>query len=88
MNWLFNSNRYKHFAAGALIEFMTVGLIASFVNSATAVIIIPFWTTFVAALSVECKDKLWGGKFDWLDVLATILPSLIFATGVIISQIV
>lgn len=88
MNWLFNSNRRKHFAAGALIEFMTVGLIASFVNSVTAIIIIPFWTTFVAAISVECKDKLWGGKFDWLDVLATILTSLGFVAGVIISQII
>jgi hypothetical protein len=26
---------------------------------------------------MELKDKLWGGKWDWLDFLATIIGSLI-----------
>ena len=29
------------------------------------------------ASGMEFKDKLWGGKWDWLDWLATILGGLI-----------
>lgn len=29
------------------------------------------------AFGMEYKDKLWGGKFDWLDLLATIIGGLI-----------
>jgi hypothetical protein len=29
------------------------------------------------ALALECKDKQWGGKFDWIDVLFTILGGII-----------
>lgn len=34
---------------------------------------------FVAGLAIgmEFKDKLWGGKFDWLDLLATMIGGLI-----------
>jgi hypothetical protein len=34
------------------------------------------YVTIVAAVSVEYKDKLWGGRFDWLDILATCLIPL------------
>ena len=37
------------------------------------VAVMAFSTVLIAALSVEYKDMLWGGKFDWLDVLATVL---------------
>ena len=29
------------------------------------------------ATGMEFKDKLWGGKYDWIDWLATMLGSLI-----------
>ena len=29
------------------------------------------------ASGMEFKDKQWGGKWDWLDVLATVLGGLI-----------
>ena len=34
---------------------------------------------FVCGLAVgmEFKDKQWGGKWDWLDLLATVLGGLI-----------
>lgn len=34
---------------------------------------------FVAGLAfgMEFKDKQWGGKFDWLDLLATMIGGLI-----------
>lgn len=34
---------------------------------------------FAAGLAVgmEYKDKLWGGKFDWLDLTATLIGGLI-----------
>lgn len=34
---------------------------------------------FAAGLGIgmELKDKLWGGKWDWLDLIATILGGII-----------
>lgn len=34
---------------------------------------------FAAGLAVgmEFKDKLWGGKFDWLDLTATLIGGVI-----------
>lgn len=34
---------------------------------------------FVAGLAVgmEFKDKQWGGKFDWLDLIATLIGGII-----------
>lgn len=29
------------------------------------------------AFGMEFRDKLWGGKFDWLDVAATMIGGLI-----------
>lgn len=29
------------------------------------------------ALGMEFKDRQWGGKFDWLDIVATLLGGLI-----------
>ena len=40
----------------------------------------------IVAMSVDYKDKLWGGKFDWLDVVATILlPGIISFIVVLIA---
>lgn len=33
--------------------------------------------TLGVAMGMEFKDKMYGGKFDWLDILATLLGGLI-----------
>lgn len=29
------------------------------------------------AVGMEYKDRAWGGKWDWLDILATVLGGLV-----------
>ena len=84
-NWLIESNRLKHIAAGAVITATTSLLTAFFVCDLCLIANNCFYVSLVAGLSVEYKDHLYGNKFDWLDVLATINPSLSFAVGVIIA---
>lgn len=76
--WLKKSNRPKHIIYG-LVVFATVQatcivLGATFARSAVIALV----ATAIVAVAVDYKDKLWGGKFDWLDVIATmLLPGLI-----------
>ena len=46
--------------------------------------ILGFLLTLIApisiALAMEYKDKQWGGKFDWIDVLFTIAGGIIGQT--------
>lgn len=71
--WVKISNRPKHLVAGTLIfiTMMIQGVVLDIRIGDVAVM--AFSTVLIAALSVEYKDMLWGGKFDWLDVLATVL---------------
>lgn len=59
ITWLKTSNRYLHIIAGLLI-----GLGANDFHCAC-------YTGVVAAGAVELKDKLSGGKWDWIDFLLT-----------------
>lgn len=36
-----------------------------------------FETAVVSMISVEWKDKSWGGKFDWLDIAAGTIGAVI-----------
>ena len=70
LGWLKDSNRPKHILCGLLVytAMMAVCLILGNTLASSAVI------SLVATLiAVDYKDKLWGGKFDWLDVTATVL---------------
>lgn len=83
---MWKSNRWKHFVAGAFIYADMLGL--CFVLNVQYVkgTIIALIATLIAACAVEYKDKLWGGKFDWLDVVATILdPVIVTAILLIVS---
>ena len=73
LGWLKDSNRPKHMKCGTLVY--TVMLLLCFMLGISLVpsAVIAFVATCIVAMSVDYKDKLWGGKFDWLDVVATIL---------------
>lgn len=60
MNWILESNRWKHLIGGCILGLLLTILCA-----------------IGCAGGMEFKDKQWGGQWDWLDFLATILGGLI-----------
>lgn len=81
--WLKDSNRPNHVKYGFLVFLaMLVTCLVLGVNLASS-LIIAFVATCIVATAVDYKDKLWGGKFDCLDVIATVLiPGIITVVGV------
>ena len=73
LGWLKDSNRPKHILCGLLVytAMMAVCLLPG--NTFASSAIISLVATVIVAMAVDYKDKLWGGKFDWLDVAATVL---------------
>lgn len=68
LTWLKQSNRYKHLIGGLLIgAFADSDYCAAYAGVGVAA-------------SLELKDKLWGGKWDWIDLAITVL-------GVVISRL-
>lgn len=84
---MWKSNREKHLIAGALIYAVMLGLCFVLSIQYLKGTIIALVATLIAACAVEYKDKLWGGKFDWLDVVATILVPVIVSTILLIMSI-
>ena len=83
---MLKSNRWKHLIAGGLIYAVMLGLCFVLNVQYLKGTIIALVATLIAACAVEYKDKLWGGKFDWLDVVATILaPVIVSAILLIVS---
>lgn len=82
MNWLFESNRPKHVIAGSMIYIISFVLASLLYGKEYALsnVIISLFVTLVAGICVEYKDKLYGNKFDWLDVLATCISPLLSVT--------
>lgn len=58
--WLKESNRYKHLLGGIAI--------GAFANS----LYCAAYAGLGVATALELKDKLWGGKFDLIDLSLTI----------------
>lgn len=83
--WLKDSNRPKHIKYGiAVFVAMLATCLALGVTFARSAIV-AFVATAIVAVAVDYKDHLWGGRFDWLDVLATvILPGMITVIGLIL----
>ena len=77
MNWILESNRPFHVAAGTLV--FTV-MLAYFLlcSEVTWYTMIGSWMSSAAvSLAFESKDIQNGNKWDWLDALATVLlPSI------------
>lgn len=61
IEWLKSSNRWKHVAGGIVI-----GLGADD-NYCAA------YAGIGVAAALELKDKLWGGKWDWIDFGLTVV---------------
>lgn len=67
INWLKQSNRGKHLIGG-----IAIGTGADSVYCAA-------YAGIGVASALELKDKLWGGKWDWIDWSLTV-------AGVVIGQ--
>ena len=65
MKWLTESNRWKHLLGGVLIGCGADGLYCAM-----------YAGTGVAA-ALELKDKLWGGKWDWIDFGCTVAGAVV-----------
>lgn len=83
MSWIKESNRLLHLKYGAISSisfFITYCIINPFTSFWFAILVSSLVSTaFGAGLAVgkDYADKCWGGKFDWLDVIATVLGNLI-----------
>jgi len=73
--------------AGGLIYAVMLGLCFVLNVQYLKGTIIALTAAFITACAVEYKDKLWGGKFDWLDVVATILAPVIVSTILLIMSL-
>lgn len=60
LTWLKESNRWKHLVGGFIVGF---GANSPYCAAYSGVGI---------ASALELKDKLWGGKWDWIDWLLTV----------------
>lgn len=65
IDWLKTSNRWKHLVGGVLI-----GL-----GSDTWYCTLYAGTGVASAL--ELKDRLWGGKWDWVDLSLTVTGAVV-----------
>lgn len=54
-NWFKESNRWKHFLFGIIIGLFSYGWYCA------------AYAGVGVASALELKDKLWGGKWDWID---------------------
>ena len=87
--WLNEGNRDKHLGYGALCAILILLLSVFILTLQLSVTITSsiFTLMIVGSLAtgMEFKDKMWGGEFDWLDLLATIiLPIIIVIITIII----
>lgn len=88
LGWLKNSNRPKHVKYGmlAFIAMLMTSLVLGVPFVLSTVIALVAIT--IVAIAVDYKDKLYGNKFDWLDVLATILFPAIFTLITLIIDVI
>lgn len=74
MSWFTESNRWKHLLGGFVLGLLSLG---------------DWYTALLSGLAVsstlELKDKLWGGKWDWIDWVTTVAGT---AIGFLVSLIV
>jgi hypothetical protein len=76
-NWLKESNHNKHLIAGLIILTISLLLVYTLTKNDYATLIISNFVVAACMATAEYKDKLYGGKFDWEDILAGMIPSII-----------
>ncbi|MYM13338.1 hypothetical protein [Muribaculum intestinale] len=69
ISWLKQSNRLKHIGGGIVI--------GAFADSDYCAA----YAGIGVAAALELKDKLWGGKWDWIDFALTV-------AGVVIGRLI
>ena len=67
LSFLKQSNRYKHLVGGFFVGLPALTPYAALYAAA------------IAASSLELKDKLWGGRWDWTDWTLTVTGGAIAA---------
>ena len=77
INWFKQSNRYKHLYAGILIYIFYTVLLVLLNNSLLISTIVGTISTVTHMISVEYKDKLYGSKFNYKDILAGIIVPVV-----------
>ena len=65
LDFLKESNHYKHLIGGFVISILSLSAFNA------------IYSAIVAASCLELKDKLHGGKWDWIDWLLTVLGGAI-----------
>lgn len=65
INYLLKSNRWKHLLAGILIGAGAKDWYCA------------LYAGIGTATAVELKDRLWGGEFDTIDLLVTVVGVII-----------
>ena len=76
-NWLKESNHNKHLIAGLIILTISLLLVYTLTKNDYATLLISNFVVAACMATAEYKDKLYGGKFDWEDILAGMIPSII-----------
>jgi hypothetical protein len=69
LKWLASSNRWMHLVFGCLIGFGANSIYCA------------CYAGIGIAAALELKDKLWGGKWDWIDFALTV-------GGVAVGQVI
>ena len=85
--WLIESNRIKHMVVGTIVYLLYLLLCYLICRNLTDSAILSFVTTEMIAGTGECKDRMWGGQFDWLDLSATVLVPLVLTVVIIILSV-
>lgn len=56
-----DSNHYKHLIGGFILGLLSNSIYCAILTGSSV------------AAALEYKDKLWGGKFDWIDLIITLI---------------
>ena len=65
------SNRWKHLLGGFFVSLITNIIFANITS-----VVIGIYCSFCCAASLELKDKQYGNKIDWIDLVLTVVGGI------------